>query len=108
MTFISHGKTAIEFVVNLGMIWYRIQLNVVLSNKDEENKITGTTAFRKFNEICKDFNVDLTKYLVDEETGLNIKKTIPKLPIELYDESVVGKVIYNLNHMELIKYYYTT
>ena len=101
MTYIYHAKTAIEFVIHLGMIWYRIELNVVFSNKGEKNKITGTTAFRKFNEICKEFNVDLTKYLVDKETGLNIKKTIPKLKIELFDESVVGKVIYNLNHMDL-------
>ena len=101
MTFIQHGTTAIEFILHLEVVWYRIQLNVVFSNKGEEDKITGTTAFRQFNEICKQFNVDLKKYLVDEETGLKIKKTIPKLPIELYDNSVVGKVIYNLNHMDL-------
>ena len=98
MTIIPHGKDALEFIINLDMVWYRIQLNVVFSDNDD---ISGRTAFRKFNEVCKDFNIDLNTYVVDEKTGLDIKNTIPKLPIRLFDDSVKGVEISNLHHLDL-------
>lgn len=98
MTIINHGKDALEFIMHLEMVWYRIQLNVVFSDDDG---ISGRTAFRKFNEVCKDFGIDLSKYVVDEQTGLSIKNTIPKLPIRLCDESLKGVELSNLHHLDL-------
>lgn len=64
----------------------------------EDNTMTGIKAFKKFLNACKDLNIDLTKYAVDN--GLEIKKEIEKPFIFNF---VLGKRIEHVYHIDLNK-----
>lgn len=53
----------------------RFQFRSDISKADKENAITGTTAFKIFNQTCKKYNVDISNYFVSD--GELIKQTIP-------------------------------
>lgn len=61
-------------------------------------RINGLTAFRKFTTLCKQYNIDLTKYRITN--GEEIKATIPKSFI-YFERDYKLKNILHVNHIDL-------
>lgn len=53
----------------------RFQFRSDINKADNENAITGSTAFKLFKQTCEKYNIDISKYYIDD--GESIKKTIP-------------------------------
>lgn len=80
--------------------FFRVQFQFSNYTVDEDNKkINGTKAFREFEKICKQFNIDLKKYKI--KNGYEIKKEIEKPLICMEHNHYIGLTLKNVHHLDI-------
>lgn len=93
-------KSCVEITVLSGFDgMFRIQLRTgVIDNKNNSN-ISGHKAFIQFKEICKENGVDLNSLAI--YNGEEVKKTIPKAPIQFEKPYYKNMVLEHVHHIDL-------
>lgn len=67
----------------------------------KEKEISGRTAYLKFEQVCKKFDIDLKKfYLGSREEGESVKRTIPKAHIDITPE-IRDMTFENAHHLDI-------
>lgn len=94
---VYQSNTKIELTVISREGCYRF----LIGNKRDtaKNPVSGKKALREIYKIAKQFNLDLTKYKVDKDTGLALKNEIEKPHIEMY--GAAGIIYSNVHHLDL-------
>lgn len=77
---------------------YRFQFRKTLKKDNGEKTIGGNKAFKKFCEVCKKFDVDITKYAVDN--GKEVKETIPspRISITPCTENITWENVHHIDY----------
>lgn len=79
----------------------RIQFRPAGNKEADENKVHGSQAFKKFRSDCEKNGIDLESYMVDEETGYEIKMTIEKPHIGVFSDLFLNNTYYNVHHLDI-------
>lgn len=79
----------------------RIQFRPTGNKEADENTVHGRTAFGQFKRDCKRMGIDLESYMVDEDTGYEIKKEIEPPKIDVFSKILLDKTFYNVHHLDI-------
>ena len=91
-------KSLIELTVCEEEGMYRLQIRTV--NKDEEThtELCGWKSFLTFKNICREYNIDLDSYKIDN--GKEVKEEIEKYIIDTEPTTELGATYFNAHHLD--------
>ena len=69
--------------------------------EEENNTVHGRTAFAQFKRDCKRIGIDLESYMVNEDVGYEIKKTIEAPYIDVFNQMLLNKIFTNVHHLDI-------
>lgn len=79
-------------------IMFRLQVRTVNKDTETNTDMSGWRSFRKFYNICKEYNIDLDDYIC--ENGAEVKTQIEKYMISLEDDVETDKIYSNVHHLD--------
>lgn len=86
--------------IRMTILYYGVAWCIKLGGNalSEETGVTGTMAFKEFCNICKQFNIDINDYAIDN--GREVKEQIesPKIYI---DEMFYNTTLENVHHIDI-------
>lgn len=98
---VSAKTSGVEITVLCIEGMFRVHLKTGFLSKEalNDHKITGKTAFLKFKNICKNHGIDLNDFSI--ANGEEVKKTIPKAPVELVKPFYENMIFEHAYHIDL-------
>lgn len=94
---IKENKSSIELLLLFGHHNFRFEFR--RDFKKDKDGISGRAAFTQFSKICKEFDINIDDLRISTEKGLKTKETIPSPLIDV-DESIIGKTLDNVHHID--------
>ena len=79
----------------------RIQFRPAGNKEAAENKVHGAQAFKKFKDDCDKYGIDLESYMLDEESGYEVKMTIEKPHIGVFSNLFLNNTYENVHHLDI-------